>query len=92
MLLVLAARVAVRVGVVSASASASHPLAIGEERLVARVALEQRQDHVARRPAPLDDLQELPERHQLLEPLLELVAGDLGAVGQHDDARFERRA
>ena len=32
---------------------------------------------VARRAAALDDLQELPERDQLLELLLELGAGDL---------------
>ena len=63
---------------------------VGEERLVAAVALEQLEHHVARRAAPLDDLQVLLERHQPLEPRLELGAGELRAVGQHQHARFGR--
>ena len=68
------------------------PLAVGEERLVPRVALEQLEDHVARRAAPLDDLQVLAERDQLLEPLFELLAANLGPVGQHERRATRRRA
>ena len=49
------------------------PVAVGEEGLLAAAdaLVEQREDHVARRAAALDDLQELAERDQLLELLLE---------------------
>ncbi len=73
---------ALRVVAVQRVGERLHRLAIGEEGLVARPAVEQRQHDVARRAAPLDDLQVLAERHQLLEPRLELGAGDLAPVGQ----------
>ena len=73
-----------------ASASPSTRALLAEERLVANVAVEHRQDHIARRTAALDDLQELAEGHQLLDRPLELIAADLGAVRQHHDPRLDR--
>ena len=43
-------------------------------------------DDVLRRATPFDDLQILAEGDELLEPMFELLAAHLGAVGQHDDA------
>ena len=61
---------------------------IAEERLVPAVAIEQRDHHVARRPAPLDDLQILAKRHQPLETRFELGAGQLRSVLELEHARF----
>ena len=50
-------------------------VAVGEECPVsARAAIEQRDDHVPRRPAPLHDLQVFAEPDQLLELLLQVDA------------------
>ena len=66
--------------------------AIAPERLVAGVALEQRENHPARRAAPFDDLEQLAERHQLLEPVLERQAADFawsdGLALEHEGAGF----
>ena len=69
-------------------------VAVGEERLLdaADPLVEEGDDHVARRAAALDHLQELAEGDQLLELLFELGPGDLGAVGQHHDARIDGAA
>ena len=48
------------------------------------------EDDVTRRSSPLHDLEELAERNQLLEPLLELFAGELCTVGTNDGPRFDR--
>ena len=58
-----------------------HTLGILEERTVVGAPLEQRHDDRPRRPAPLDDLQILLERDQLLEPRFQFRAGDLRAIG-----------
>ena len=64
--------------------------AIGPERLVARLALEQREHGPPRGTAAFDHLQQLAERDQLLEPALEQIAGDLLAVVEHDHPRLGR--
>ena len=58
--------------------------------ILSRFAFEERHDGAARRSAPLDDLQQLTERHQLLEPLFERFAGDLASVSEHERARLGR--
>ena len=60
--------------------------AIGKERLVLRIAFEHPEYDFSRRSSPLDDLQQLSERDQALESMLELLAGHLGSVGQHNHA------
>src|SRR5262249_61125673 len=67
-------------------------LTIGPERLVARIAFEQREDGAAARSAPLHNPQQLAEGHQLLEPALERFARDLPAGREHERALLRRTA
>src|SRR6185503_9167441 len=67
-----------------------HHSTVSPERLVPRVALQQREDGLPRRTPAFDHLYELPERHQLLERALELLTGHFLVVGQYYRARLGR--
>ena len=60
-----------------------------EERLVARVGLQERGDDVGRIAAPGDLLKQLAEPHHVLQRSLERLAEDLGAVRELRHARFD---
>src|SRR5205814_1081078 len=63
-----------------------------EERLVARIELQERGDDLRRVPAARDLLEELPIRNHVLQRSLQPLAEDLAAVRELRDARLHGAA